>query len=116
MTLTISALSLTWGITLEGVSSGGHPADLRERPVLDACEGRPKKASFSSPSGTSVTEPSTEMTRSPQQDTPIGSRPRRGITPWRGIWLHQAARAWYPAAETGSPSNGRLRRGGCAAN
>ena len=39
-------------------------------PSRDWFEGRPKNASFSSLSGTSVTDPSIETTRSPQQNTP----------------------------------------------
>ena len=39
-------------------------------PSLDWFDGRPKNASFSLLSGTSVTDPSTETTRSPQQNTP----------------------------------------------
>ena len=39
-------------------------------PSLDWFDGRPKNASFSSLSGTSVTDPSTDTTRSPQQKTP----------------------------------------------
>jgi len=39
-------------------------------PSRVALEGRPKNASFSGVAGRSVTDPSTEITRSPQQDTP----------------------------------------------
>ena len=39
-------------------------------PSLDWFDGRPKNASFSLLSGTSVTDPSTDTTRSPQQNTP----------------------------------------------
>ena len=39
-------------------------------PSRDWLEGRPKNAAFLSLSGTSVTDPSMETTRSPQQNTP----------------------------------------------
>ena len=39
-------------------------------PSLSAVDGRPKNASLSSETGRSVVEPSTEITRSPQQNTP----------------------------------------------
>ena len=39
-------------------------------PSRDWLEGRPKNLAFASPSGTSVTEPSIETIRSPQQNTP----------------------------------------------
>ena len=44
-------------------------------PSRVAFDGRPKNSSFSSLSGTSVVEPSTDTTRSPQQNTPAPSAP-----------------------------------------